>query len=181
MIIVRRLFHEAEQATNGPTLCSRWLAILWSKGVVGLQLGEWSAGETDGDAELVRGPLQIHGDCRLRNEELEILELLARTEHTHLRRIEKLAALTRSSRRSRRERLQGDLGKLLSELQRHVEPTTADDFASQVAALLRRALQKTGGKIYGDDGAAALLRLRPTTLQSKLKKYGVKPRGGESA
>ena len=35
------------------------------------------------------------------------------------------------------------------------------------------ALQATGGKIYGNDGAAQLLNLKPTTLQSKLKKHGI--------
>jgi transcriptional regulator with GAF, ATPase, and Fis domain len=39
---------------------------------------------------------------------------------------------------------------------------------------LARALSRTGGKIYGKDGAAALLGLKPTTLQSKLKKHGLK-------
>ena len=35
------------------------------------------------------------------------------------------------------------------------------------------ALRHTGGKIYGRDGAAKLLELKPTTLQSKLKKHGI--------
>lgn len=39
---------------------------------------------------------------------------------------------------------------------------------------LRHVLEQTGGKIYGDDGAAALLGMPPTTLQSKLKKLKVK-------
>ncbi len=39
---------------------------------------------------------------------------------------------------------------------------------------LERILQLTDGKIYGDDGAAALLDLKPTTLQSKLKRLGIK-------
>jgi len=39
---------------------------------------------------------------------------------------------------------------------------------------LKRVLDFTNGKIYGDDGAAALLDLKPTTLQSKLKKLGLK-------
>lgn len=34
------------------------------------------------------------------------------------------------------------------------------------------ALRKTGGKIYGDDGAANLLGIKPTTLASRLKKWG---------
>ena len=41
---------------------------------------------------------------------------------------------------------------------------------------LRRALGATGGKIYGTDGAAALLGMKPTTLQSRLRKHGIRPR-----
>lgn len=47
-------------------------------------------------------------------------------------------------------------------------------FAEAEHAHLKRALEITDGKIYGDDGAAALLRLKPTTLQAKLKKHGLK-------
>jgi transcriptional regulator of acetoin/glycerol metabolism len=39
---------------------------------------------------------------------------------------------------------------------------------------LQWVLEFTGGKIYGKDGAAALLKIKPTTLQSKLKKLGVR-------
>lgn len=39
---------------------------------------------------------------------------------------------------------------------------------------LEFVLQQTDGKIYGKDGAAALLRLKPTTLQSKLKKLDIR-------
>lgn len=38
---------------------------------------------------------------------------------------------------------------------------------------LVNALKHCKGKIYGDDGAAELLGLKPTTLASKLKKYGI--------
>ncbi len=38
---------------------------------------------------------------------------------------------------------------------------------------LVRALRKTRGKIYGRDGAAELLGLKPPTLQAKMKKYGL--------
>jgi transcriptional regulator with GAF, ATPase, and Fis domain len=34
-------------------------------------------------------------------------------------------------------------------------------------------LKECGGKIYGKGGAAERLKLKPTTLQSKLIKYGV--------
>ncbi len=39
---------------------------------------------------------------------------------------------------------------------------------------LRKALDATGGKIYGADGAAALLGMKPTTLQSRLRKHGIR-------
>ena len=47
-------------------------------------------------------------------------------------------------------------------------------FDDAVAALLRRALDTTGGQIYGANGAAALLALKPTTLQGKLRKHGLR-------
>jgi transcriptional regulator with GAF, ATPase, and Fis domain len=40
---------------------------------------------------------------------------------------------------------------------------------------LRRALERSGGRIYGPDGAAALLGIKPTTLASRLKRLGVSP------
>ena len=51
-------------------------------------------------------------------------------------------------------------------------PGTFDD---EVRALIERALTHAGGRVYGPAGAAALLGLRPTTLQGKMKKYGVEP------
>ncbi|HJL16736.1 MAG TPA: sigma 54-interacting transcriptional regulator [Sandaracinaceae bacterium LLY-WYZ-13_1] len=40
-------------------------------------------------------------------------------------------------------------------------------------AHIEAALRRTGGKIYGDDGAATILGLKPTTLQSRMKKHGI--------
>lgn len=37
------------------------------------------------------------------------------------------------------------------------------------------ALQRAGGRIYGDDGAATLVGIKPTTLQSRLKRLGLDP------
>jgi formate hydrogenlyase transcriptional activator len=42
-----------------------------------------------------------------------------------------------------------------------------------VRAHIVRALKLCGGRIYGKDGAARLLGLQPTTLQSKLKRLGI--------
>lgn len=41
------------------------------------------------------------------------------------------------------------------------------------AKYLSYVLEKTGGKIYGKGGAAELLDMKPTTLQSRLKKLGI--------
>jgi formate hydrogenlyase transcriptional activator len=48
-------------------------------------------------------------------------------------------------------------------------------FDDEVRALIERALSHAAGRVYGPAGAAALLGLRPTTLQGKMKKYGVEP------
>ncbi len=42
-----------------------------------------------------------------------------------------------------------------------------------ISAHINRALQLCNGKIYGKNGAAALLQLKPTTLQSRMKKLGI--------
>jgi len=39
--------------------------------------------------------------------------------------------------------------------------------------IIRKALQITNGKIYGKDGAAELLKVKPTTLQSKINKLKI--------
>jgi formate hydrogenlyase transcriptional activator len=46
-------------------------------------------------------------------------------------------------------------------------------FDDEVRALIQRALTAAGGRVYGKGGAADLLGLRPTTLQGKMKRYGV--------
>ena len=38
------------------------------------------------------------------------------------------------------------------------------------------ALQRCGGKVYGPDGAAAKLSLKPTTLYGKMRKFGIEKR-----
>jgi formate hydrogenlyase transcriptional activator len=55
---------------------------------------------------------------------------------------------------------------------REAQPTVGT-FDDEVRGLLERVLHATGGKVYGADGAAARLGLKPTTLQGKLKRYGV--------
>ncbi len=47
-------------------------------------------------------------------------------------------------------------------------------FDEEIRNIILQALRQTNGKIYGKDGAAALLKLKPTTLQSKIKKLNIK-------
>jgi formate hydrogenlyase transcriptional activator len=57
-----------------------------------------------------------------------------------------------------------------------VEPLPAaapGHFDDEVRGVIERALDHAGGRVYGPGGAAALLGLRPTTLQGKMKKYGI--------
>ncbi len=44
----------------------------------------------------------------------------------------------------------------------------------EIKKIIERVLEITNGKIYGTDGAAALLKVKPTTLQSKMKKLSIK-------
>ena len=50
----------------------------------------------------------------------------------------------------------------------------------QEEQLILQALEKTNWKIYGNDGAAALLGMKPTTLSSRVQRHGLKrdPRKG---
>jgi transcriptional regulator with GAF, ATPase, and Fis domain len=53
-------------------------------------------------------------------------------------------------------------------------PASLDDLKEHERNLILDALAKTRGKIYGADGAAALLGLKPTTLSSRVHRMGLK-------
>ncbi len=55
----------------------------------------------------------------------------------------------------------------------HAEPTPVLDFAEAQRDAIAHALASTHGKIYGQGGAALLLGLKPSTLQSKMRKLGL--------
>jgi len=46
-------------------------------------------------------------------------------------------------------------------------------FDDEVRGVIQRALEAAGGRVYGPGGAAAMLGLRPTTLQGKMRRYGI--------
>lgn len=69
--------------------------------------------------------------------------------------------------------------ELQSFLERMAAPLPAgglEQFREKERAHILAALNQTNGKIYGPEGAAALLGLRPTTLVSRLRKYGIPPK-----
>ena len=53
-------------------------------------------------------------------------------------------------------------------------PEDIKPFDEAQTEIIQKALSASNGKIYGKDGAAALLNLKPGTLQSKMKKLGIK-------
>jgi PAS domain S-box-containing protein len=61
----------------------------------------------------------------------------------------------------------------LRPMQRLSETLTEQDCRQMQYQAIRDALERTGGKIYGVDGAAQLLGIKPTTLASRLKKFGI--------
>jgi len=46
-------------------------------------------------------------------------------------------------------------------------------FDEEARGIIERALKAAGGRVYGPRGAAALLGLKPTTLQGKMKRYRI--------
>jgi formate hydrogenlyase transcriptional activator len=66
--------------------------------------------------------------------------------------------------------LPGPLGATAT---RAVPPRPLCTFEEEARAVIERALVEAGGRVYGPQGAAALLGLRPTTLQGKMKRYGI--------
>ncbi|MGD9547932.1 MAG: sigma 54-interacting transcriptional regulator [Candidatus Krumholzibacteriia bacterium] len=56
-------------------------------------------------------------------------------------------------------------------------PPTAKPVRATLAEVERRHIERvlaeTGGRIYGEKGAAGILGLKPTTLQSRMKKLGI--------
>ena len=51
--------------------------------------------------------------------------------------------------------------------------TDALDFNVAVTRIITRALEKTSGRIEGENGAAKLLNLNPSTLRTKMRKLGI--------
>lgn len=75
--------------------------------------------------------------------------------------------------KSRVQELQALLERVMSPIP---QGTSLSTYRDQERAHILAALNQTSGKIYGPDGAAALLGMPPTTLVSRLRKYGIPPK-----
>ncbi len=51
---------------------------------------------------------------------------------------------------------------------------TREDWKRQERASISAALQRSGGKVFGPDGAARMLNMKPTTLASRIKALGIR-------
>jgi transcriptional regulator with GAF, ATPase, and Fis domain len=60
------------------------------------------------------------------------------------------------------------------------EELSLDELAIRERDILATALRRTNWKIYGPDGAAALLRIKPTTLVSKMKRLKIQKANTDS-
>ena len=79
---------------------------------------------------------------------------------------------------SRGDKLVLDDLALTYEPAQDISPTISEAITEQDYRHLRYqttidALRQTKGKLYGDDGAASLLGIKPTTLASRMKKMGI--------
>ena len=59
------------------------------------------------------------------------------------------------------------------------EDLSLDELVLRERAIVTKALERSRWKIYGTDGAAAVLKIKPTTLVSKMKRLGVRKEATE--
>jgi PAS domain S-box-containing protein len=56
----------------------------------------------------------------------------------------------------------------------HCAPESTNDDSSRERAIIETALTESGGRVYGSSGAAAKLQIPPSTLDSKIKRLGIR-------
>jgi transcriptional regulator with GAF, ATPase, and Fis domain len=95
--------------------------------------------------------------------------------------------LERALIRSRGGRLEFELGEARQRLPQKPAASRPEDDATPVLTIteikemeranIERALARCNGQVYGKDGAAALLGMKPTTLWSRLRSLGISTEG----
>ncbi len=155
------------------------------KGVVGVVASEWSPDQARGkgllnEAWYFSQNFQVVTVAPMRYREEDVRAIIEDT-------LQKLSGVVHVEEDVRKRLIRGGLADRLgiSEIRRWVleqvaggvrsekiaEPRSWED---QSAEYLKRVLDACGGRVYGKDGAAAKLGLKPTTLQSKLKRLKVR-------
>jgi formate hydrogenlyase transcriptional activator len=64
--------------------------------------------------------------------------------------------------------------ELVRRVTRQADEASRPRFEGAIRTAIEESLWETRGKIYGTDGAAARLGLKPGTLQSKMRKLGIR-------
>jgi transcriptional regulator with GAF, ATPase, and Fis domain len=63
---------------------------------------------------------------------------------------------------------------------RDVEVLSEAEMSRHARANVVAALRRAGWRVYGENGAAKLLGIKPTTLASRMKKLGIKKPGNHA-
>jgi formate hydrogenlyase transcriptional activator len=58
----------------------------------------------------------------------------------------------------------------------NAKKTVMSDFATQQREEIVRALTESKGRVGGEDGAAARMDIKRSTLLSRMKKFGIDPK-----
>jgi transcriptional regulator with GAF, ATPase, and Fis domain len=104
-----------------------------------------------------------------------VLERLARHSWPgNVRELENLLERARVLSTGETLRLPDDFGRPAARTVERIPEPSSQTFADWEKLGLERALAACRGRIYGPTGAAARLRLKPTTLQSKLRKLKIR-------
>jgi transcriptional regulator with GAF, ATPase, and Fis domain len=93
-----------------------------------------------------------------------------------LRNVIERAVITAGERRLRLEPLLPPDPKQSRTQADDLDVMSEEEMAHFRRANIRRALESAGWKVYGEDGAAELLGIKPTTLASRMKKMGIERR-----
>ncbi len=119
----------------------------------------------------------------LRSTKANVLDLQRYDWPGNVRKLQNL--IERAVITSRSGRLQFDLPQVQGEsegpapqaragLESEMEVVTDKEMKSRERQNVRAALEKANWKIYGSGGAAELLGMKPTTLSSRIRKFGLR-------
>ena len=114
---------------------------------------------------------------RIRFSEDAIEYLLTHTWPGNVRELQnavnRAALLSASGGRILRRHIESGRAGNVTAVAQNAQSGEFQSLDEAMAAHIRKALEASGGRIYGSGGAAELLGLKPTTLQSRMKKLEI--------